>query len=215
MIYYNDFTELNIPDIIHKKVGAIIDNYFDKLDVYILKIASIIGDMFDLTKLKQAVLIDNSANATLSILKDNGDNFLYEKLCSLENKQIIEILYDLDIKKKYVVCKFSIPFLREVLYQRTPSEYRNQIHYIVGKLVKVSTMSKSHQKFKYIDEIRELGILEKHLKYSQVSIHDNFLNGKLSTTQLNDDNYLNINNLKTLIIRQICAKIKSIMIKII
>ena len=62
-----------------------------KLDVYILKIASIIGDMFDLTKLKQAVLIDNSANATLSILKDNGDNFLYEKLCSLENKQIIFI----------------------------------------------------------------------------------------------------------------------------
>ena len=212
MIYYNDFTELNIPDIIHKKVGAIIDNYFDKLDVYILKIASIIGDMFDLTKLKQAVLIDNSANATMSILKDNGDNFLYERLCSLEDKQIIEILYDLDIKKKYVVCKFSIPFLREVLYQRTPSEYRNQIHYIIGKLVKVSTMSKSHQKLKYIDEIRELGILEKHLKYSQVSIHDNFLNGKLSTTQLNDDNYLNINNLKTLIIRQICAKIKSIKI---
>ena len=28
MIKYNDFTELKIPDIIEKKVGAIIDNYF-------------------------------------------------------------------------------------------------------------------------------------------------------------------------------------------
>ena len=212
MLYYNDFTELNIPDIIQKKVGAIIDNFLDKLEIYILKLASIIGNIFDLAKLKQALRIDNSANAALNILKDSGENFLYEKLCALEENNIISILYDLDIKKKYVICKFSIPFLREVLYQRTPTEYRNQMHYVIGKLVKVSTMNKSHQKFKHMDETMELGILEKHLKYSQVSIHDNFLNGKLSTTQINNDNYLNINNLKTLIIRQICAKIKSIKI---
>ena len=212
MIYYNDFTELNIPDIIHKKVGAIIDNYLDKIDIYILKIASIIGDKFDLTKLKQAVLIDNSSNDSMSIIKDKGDNFLYDQLCSLEEKNIIEILYDLEFKKKYVVCKFSVPFLREVLYQRTPSEYRNQIHYIIGKLVKFSTYTKSQQKIRYNEEVMDLGILEKHLKYSQISIHDNFLNGKLSTTKLENDNYLNINNLKTLIIRQICVKIKSIKI---
>ena len=212
MLYYNDFTELNIPDIIQKKVGAIIDNFLDKLEIYILKLASIIGNVFDLTKLKQALRIDNSANAALNILKDSGENFLYEKLCALEENNIIVILYDLDIKNKYVICKFSIPFLREVLYQRTPTEYRNQMHYVIGKLVKVSTMNKSHQKYKHMDETMELGILEKHLKYSQVSIHDNFLNGKLSTTQINNDNYLNINNLKTLIIRQICAKIKSIKI---
>ena len=212
MLYYNDFTVLNIPDIIQKKVGAIIDNNLDKLEIYILKIAAIIGDKFDLTKLKQAVRLDNSSNAAFNIFKESGQRFLYEKLCVLEDKNIIEILYDLDIKKKYVICKFSIPFLREVLYQRTPSEYRNQMHYVIGRLVKDSTMNKSHQKIKYMDEIMELGILHKHLKYSQVSIHDNFLNGKLSTTQLNNDNYLNINNLKTLIIRQICAKIKSIKI---
>ena len=212
MLYYNDFTELYIPDIIQKKVGAIIDNFLDKLDIYILKIASIIGNIFDLTKLKQALRIDNSASAAINILKDSGDTFLYEKLYSLEEKNIIEILYDLDIKKKYVICKFSIPFLREVLYQRTPSEYRNQMHYIIGKLVKESSISKSHQKLKYYDEIMELGILQKHLIYSQISIHDNFLNGKLSTTEYNNDNYLNINNLKTLIIRQVCAKIKSIKI---
>ena len=212
MIFYNDFTELNIPDIIQKKVGEIIDNYLDKLEIYILKVAAIIGDIFDLTKLKQAIRIDNSANASMSIFKDNCDYFLYEKLYILESKNIIEVMYDLDIKNKYVVCKFSVPFLREILYQRTPSEYRNQMHYVIGKLVKVSVMSKSHQKLRYMSDIMELGILEKHLKYSQVSIHDNFLNGKLSTTQLNNDNYLNINNLKTLIIRQICAKIKSIKI---
>ena len=212
MIYFNDFTELIIPDTIQKKVGAIIDNYLDKLEIYLLKIASIIGNKFDLIKLNQAVRIDNTANDTMNIVKDNDDNFLYEKLCILQSKNIIEILYDLDIKNKFVVCKFSVPFLREILYQRTPAEYRNQMHYIIGKLVKVSTMSKSHQKLRYMNDIMELGILEKHLKYSQVSIHDNFLNGKFSTTQLNNDNYLNINNLKTLINRQICAKIKSIKI---
>ena len=212
MIKYNDFTELKIPDIIEKKVGAIIDNYLDNLDIYILKLASVIGNIFDLTKLKQAVLLDNSANSTMNIIKDNCNNFIYEKLLALEENYMIEILYDLNIKKKYVICKFSVPFLREILYQRTPSEYRNQIHYIIGRLVNVNNLIKTNDKIKYIDEMMELGILQKHLQYSQISIHDNFLNGKLSTIQLNGDNYLNINNLKTLIIRIICAKIKSIKI---
>ena len=212
MLKYNDFTELKIPNIIVKKVTSIIDNYLDNLDIYILKLASVIGNIFDLTKLKQAVLLDNSANSTMNIIKDNCTNFLYEKLCELEEKYMIEILYDLNIKKKKVICKFSVPFLREILYQRTPSEYRNQIHYIIGRLVNVNNLIKSDDKVKYMDEMMELGILQKHLKYSQISIHDNFLNGKLSTIQIEDDNYLNINNLKTLIIRQICAKIKSIKI---
>ena len=212
MIKYNDFTELKIPDIIEKKVGAIIDNYLDNLDIYILKLASVIGNIFDLTKLKQAVLLDNSANSTMNIIKDNCNNFIYEKLCALEENYMIEILYDLNIKKRYVICKFSVPFLREVLYQRTPSEYRNQIHYVIGRLVNVNNLIKSNGKIKYMDEMMELGILQKHLQFSQISIHDNFLNGKLSTIQLNGDNYLNINNLKTLIIRIICAKIKSIKI---
>ena len=212
MILYNDFTEIKIPDFIVKKVGAIIDNYLDNLDIYILKIASVIGNMFDLTKLKQAVLLDNSANSSMNIIKDNCTNFLYEKLCELEENYMIEILYDLNIKKKDVVCKFSVPFLREILYQRTPSEYRNQIHFVMGRLVHVSNWMKSSNKMKYMNEMMELGILQKHLKFSQISLHDNFLNGKLSTIQIRDDNYLNINNLKTLIIRQICAKIKSIKI---
>ena len=212
MIEYNDFTEIIIPEIIKKKVGSIIDNYLDNLDIYILKLASVIGNMFDLTKLKQAILLDNSASSTMNIIKDNCNNFLYEKLCALEKNSIIEILYDLNIEKKDVICKFSVPFLREVLYQRTPSEYRNQIHYIIGRLVNVNNIIKSNDKVKYMDEMMELGILEKHLKYSQISIHDNFLNGKLSSSQLNDDNYININNLKTLIIRKISAKIKSIKI---
>ena len=212
MIEYNDFTEIKIPEIIKKKVGSIIDNYLDNLDIYILKIASVIGNMFDLTKLKQAILLDNSASSTMNIIKDNCNNFLYEKLCALQKNLIIEILYDLNTEKKNVICKFSIPFLREVLYLRTPSEYRNQIHYIIGRLVNVNNIIKSNDRVRYLDEMMELGILEKHLKYSQISIHDNFLNGKLSSIQLNDDNYINITNLKTLIIRKIVAKIKSIKI---
>ena len=211
MMEYNDFTEIKIPEIIKKKVGSIIDNYLDNLDIYILKLASVIGNMFDLTKLKQAILLDNSASSTMNINK-NCNNFLYERLCALEKNNIIEILYDLNIEKKDVICKFSVPFMREILYQRTPCEYRNQIHFIIGRLVNVNNIIKSNDKVKYMDEMMELGILEKHLKYSQISIHDNFLNGKLSSSQLNDDNYININNLKTLIIRKISAKIKSIKI---
>ena len=212
MIKYNDFTELKIPDIIEKRIEAIIDNYLDNLDKYILKIAAVIGNIFELTKLKQVVLLDNSANSTMNIIKDNCNNFLYEKLCALEENYMIEILYDLNIKKKVFICKFSVPFLREVLYQRTPGEYRNQIHYIIGRLVNVNNVIKDNEKVKYMDEMMGLAMLQKHLKYSQISIHDNFLNGKLSTIQLKTDNYLNINNLKTLIIRQICAQIKSIKI---
>ena len=212
MIEYNDFTEIKIPSIIEKKVGEIIDNYLDNLDIYILKLASVIGNIFDLTKLKQAILLDNSANSTMNVIKDNCNNFLYEKLCALEENYVIEILYDLDTIKKSVICKFSVPFLREILYQRTPSEYRNQIHYIIGRLFNVNNIVKSNDKVKYMDEMMELGILEKHLKYSKISIHENFLNGKLSTNQLCDDKYININNLKTLTIRKISAKIKSIKI---
>ena len=95
----------------------------------------------------------------------------------IRRKLYDEILYDLNVKKKDVICKFSIPFLREVLYQRTPSEYRNQIHYAIGRLVNANNLKKSSDKLKYVDEIMELGILQKHLKYSQISIHDNFLNG--------------------------------------
>ena len=208
MLKYNDFTELNIPNIIEKKVGEIINKELDAEEICLLKIASLLGDLFDLTRLKQVIIIDSSSNFVNS-LKNGEELCLYKKLVSLESKYIIEILEDLDIKHKFVVCKFSIPFLREILYKRIPSEQRNQLHYIIGKMIKLNFTSKGFKRNKYMSDEMELEMLKKHLKYSEVALHENFLKGNIST---NTNENLNINNLKTLIIQQICAKISSIKI---
>ena len=208
MLKYNDFTELNIPNIIEKKVGEIINKELDAEEICLLKIAALLGDLFDLTRLKQVIIIDSSSNFVNS-LKNGEELCLYKKLVSLESKYIIEILEDLDIKHKFVVCKFSIPFLREILYKRIPSEQRNQLHYIIGKMIKLNFTSKGFKRNKYMSDEMELEMLKKHLKYSEVALHENFLKGNIST---NTNENLNINNLKTLIIQQICAKISSIKI---
>ena len=210
MIKYNDFTELNIPKEIEKKITEIINNQLDVEEICLLKIASLLGDVFELTRLKQVIIIDSSSNFVNSI-KNGEELCLYKKLCNLESKYIIEILEDLDMKHKFVVCKFSIPFLRELLYKRIPSEQRNQLHYIIGKMIKINFASKGHKKNKYMSDEMELEMLKKHLKYSEVAIHENFLKGNFTSNEPMNDN-LNINNLKTLIIQQICAKISSIKI---
>ena len=210
MIKYNDFTELNIPKVIEKKISEIINNQLDVEEICLLKIASLLGDIFELTRLKQVIIIDSSSTFVNSI-KNGEELCLYKKLRNLESKYIIEILEDLDIKHKFVVCKFSIPFLREILYKRIPSEQRNQLHYIIGKMIKINFASKGHKKNKYMSDEMELEMLKKHLKYSEVAIHENFLKGNFTSNEPTNDN-LNINNLKTLIIQQICAKISSIKI---
>ena len=210
MLKFNDFTELNIPNIIEKKIGEIINTELDAEETCLLKIASLLGDLFDLSRLKQVILIDSTSNFVNSI-KNGEELCLYKKLCNLESKYIIEILEDLDIRHKFVICKFSIPFLREILYKRIPSEQRNQLHYIIGKMIRINFTSKGYKKNKYMSEEMELEMLKKHLKYSEIAIHENFLKGNISNNELINDN-LNINNLKTLIIQQICAKISSIKI---
>ena len=210
MLKYNDYTELNIPHIFEKKISEIINNQLDLEEICLLKIASLLGDKFDLSRLKQVILIDSSSNF-VNAIKNGEELCLYKKLRILESKYIIEILEDLDIKHKSVICKFSIPFLREILYKRIPSEQRNQLHYIIGKMIRINFTSKGHKKNKYLSDEMELDMLKKHLKYSEIAIHENFLKGKFSSYEPTNDN-LNINNLKTLIIQQICAKISSIKI---
>ena len=210
MIEYNDFTELNIPEIIQKRVGYIIDNYLDEEEKYILKIATILGDLFDLTQLKIIVKMDNSMNFSMDILKDSNEYYLYDLLYKLQQKNFIEILNDLDIKKKHVVCKFSVPFLREVLYHRTLSEQRNQLHYLVAKIIGIiKTPKKDQKKYRYMSNEKELGILENHLKYCEASINENL--GTTFNNDINKDN-LNINNLKILINKRLCTKISQIKI---
>ena len=210
MIKYNNFTEMTLSRIVQKKIGEIISNILDDEDICLLKIASLFGDLFELSQLSHVILIDNSS-IFIPYLKKGDDYYIYKKLKELESKYIIEIIEDLDLKNKYVICKFSIPFLREILYQRIPSEQRNQLHYIIGKMTKINFHSKYGKRNKYISNEDQLKMLKNHLKFSEITIHENFLKGTLSNSELVNDN-LNINNLKTLLTQAICSKISSIKI---
>ena len=210
MLRFNDFTEFPLSRIIQRKIGEIISNELDEEEVCLLKIASLFGDLFELSQIKQVILIDNTS-IFLSYLRKGEDQYIYKELRDLEAKYIIEIIEDLDLKNKYVICKFSIPFLREILYQRIPSEQRNQLHYIIGKMTKVNFIPKYGKRSKYLSNDDELDMLKNHLKFSEITIHENFLKGTLSSSEMENDN-LNINNLKTLLTQEICLKISSIKI---
>ena len=210
MLKYNDFTKMTLSRIIQKKVDEIINNNLDDEDICLLKFASLFGDFFELSQLKQVILIENTS-IFIPYLKKGEDYYIYNKLKELESKYIIEIMEDLDLKNKYVVCKFSISFLREILYQRIPSDIRNQLHYIIGKMTKINFNSKYGKRSKYLSNEDELEMLKNHLKFSEITIHENFLKGSLSNPEMINDN-LNINNLKTLLTQEICSKISSIKI---
>ena len=209
MLKYNDFTQLTLSRIFKKSIGEII-NALNIEEVCLLKIASLFGDLFELSQLKQVILIDNTSSF-VSHLKKGEDDYIYNKLKNLESKYIIEIIEDLDLKNKYVICKFSIPFFREILYQRIPSEQRNQLHYIIGKMTKINFNYKYGKRSKYLSNEDELEMLKNHLKFSEITIHENFLKGSAINNEIINDN-LNINNLKTLLTQQICSKISSIKI---
>lgn len=201
-----DWSEFTIPMRLEKIIGNIIDTLTTK-EIILLKHASIIGNIFDLHKL-------NEINPFNNVTKQD----LYSLLKSLEEKQILEFLHDLDQKK--LVCKFSVPFFREILYQRMLIEQKTEIHSVLAR-------SMQFNKFKYLPHEKEVKIIEKHLKNSE----------KTLMTQMQDDIYeimkndkgmihlqlmieklkendLNINNMKMISLKNICEKLKYIDLKI-
>ncbi len=220
MIKYNDYTDLKIPFFIEKMISSIIDMNLEVDDCIILKLASILGNIFDSCKLKQLIKLENKNLFIDFKMKDR--NFIYKKLKKYEELNLIEILYDLDINNKFVVAKFSIPFLREIFYQRMLYDYRCHVHYVIGKMLKLSLPEK-YNKYKYLNEEFEPKILEHHLKMGETSIRSAISNYILNQEDINNikipnnnklekkkDDELNINDLKTLIIQQVCSKIESI-----
>ena len=190
MIDSNDLSEMNIPLIIEKFIGSIIDDLPSR-DVISLKLASVIGDLFDNKKLKS--LMKLTTNFTLS------NSEMYSLLISLEEKNIIEILYDLDIDNKFVVCKFAIPFLREVLYSRLLLEQKSQCHSLLGKMLK------NEDTKRYLSKEKELYVLEKHLKYAEMSIYKEIESPSHASPF--KDTKINFHNLKFLIVKKIVNKL--------
>ena len=184
---WNDFT---IPLRIEKICGEMIDSLNER-DIIILKHAATIGNLFDIQTL-------------LTIIPFKGVTLpdLYDELKKIEQKRMIEILYDLDPKKKTVIYKFCCPFLKETLYQRMLIEQRNDIHMQIARLIQKKQIS-------YLPSLKlEKLNLRKQLENGQKSIIKEMEENPSETKDGAET--LNMQSLKILIVKEICDKLKDI-----
>ena len=149
-----DWSKLNIPFIIEKVVGNIIDSLKCE-DIITLKHASVIGTIFDLDKLYK-----------LNILNSLNSEGLKQKIYKYAEYGLIEILFDFDPKK--IVVKFSIPFLKEILYKRMLVETKNEIHLKVARLM-------GDSKFRYLPREIEKKLVNHHLIEEEKTILDHLV----------------------------------------
>ena len=149
-----DWGKLNIPFIIEKVVGNIIDSLKCE-DIITLKHASVIGTIFDLEKLYK-----------LNIINSLNFEGLKQKVYKFAENGLIEILYDLDPKK--IILQFCIPFLKEVLYKRMLVEIKNEIHLKVARLM-------GDSKFSYLKRNIEKELVDYHLIEEEKTILDHLV----------------------------------------
>ena len=149
-----DWGKLNIPFIIEKVVGNIIDSLKCE-DIITLKHASVIGTIFDLEKLYK-----------LNIINSLNFEGLKQKVYKFAEYGLIEILYDLDPKK--IILQFCIPFLKEVLYKRMLVEIKNEIHLKVARLM-------GDSKFSYLKRNIEKELVNYHLIEEEKTILDHLV----------------------------------------
>ena len=191
MMRLRDYRQIKIPIIIEKVLGNIIDA-LKCIEIIILKQASVIGNIFDIDILGDLM---SSFSTTFDDLLDAIKNF--------ESLGIIEILYD--IKLKHLVAMFSLPLMREVLYQRLLVEQRTEIHSRVARKMEFS-------KYSYMPKEIEYEILRRHLESSEntmMNILEEDKNGKI-IDRVNG----NLVNRKILITKQIIEKLKIVDLKI-
>ena len=149
-----DWEILNIPFIIEKVVGNIIDSLKCE-DIITLKHASVIGAIFDLEKLYK-----------LNIINSLNFEGLKQKIYKYAEFGLLEILYDLDPKK--IIVQFCIPFLKEVLYKRMLVETKNEIHLKVARLM-------GDSKFSYLKRDTEKQLVNYHLIEEEKTILDHLV----------------------------------------
>ena len=149
-----DWDQLNIPFIIEKVVGNIIDSLKCE-DIITLKHASVIGAIFDLEKLYK-----------LNIINSLNFESLKQKIYKYAEYGLVEILYDLDPKK--IIVQFCIPFLKEVLYKRMLVETKNEIHLKVARLM-------GDSKFSYLKRGIEKELVNYHLIEEEKTILDHLV----------------------------------------
>ena len=191
MMLLRDYRQIKIPIIIERVLGNIIDS-LKCIEIIILKQASVIGNIFDIDILSDLL---SSFSTTFDDLLDAIKNF--------ESLGIIEILYDL--KLKHLVAMFSLPLMREVLYQRLLVEQRCDIHSRVARKMEFS-------KYSYMPKEIEYEILKRHLEASENTMMNTLEEDKEG--KIIDRVNSNLANRKILITKQIIEKLKIVDLKI-
>ena len=191
MMRLKDYRQIKIPIIIERVLGNIIDS-LKCMEIIILKQASVIGNIFDIDILSDLL---SSFSTTFDDLLDSIKNF--------ESVGIIEILYDL--KLKHLVAMFSLPLMREVLYQRLLVEQKTDIHSRVARKMEFS-------KYSYMQKEIEYEILKRHLESSESTLMNSLEedNSGKAIDRINS----NLANRKILITKQIIEKLKIVDLKI-
>lgn len=115
LFYINEFITLPVPLSSLKINSPILDKLSCK-QILLMKVASIIGDTFNLTVLKR-----------LNPFKDQGlpNDEIEVTLQELERNEIIGII---DETESNIVYQFTDLFMREVLYQRMTYNQRRELH---------------------------------------------------------------------------------------
>jgi hypothetical protein len=126
---------------------------------------------------------------------------LYDELKKIEERGMIEYLYDIDPKKKTVIYKFCCPFLKETLYQRMLIEQRNDIHMQIARLIQ-----KNHVSYLPNLKLEKLN-LRKQLENGQKSIIKE-MEAPVNVDSNENKEVLNVNSLKILIVKEICDKLR-------
>ena len=189
-----DWNDIIIPYIYEKIASNSINKLLNFKEILILKYASIIGTIFDIKTL-------DKINPLNSIIKIEDIINLSEKLTK---EYFAELHNENQIKKNKLICQITFPFLREVLYQKFLIETRARLHM---KLAGIISMSKRIIYFSLDDEIK---LLKKHLFNSEINIINELKSYKneneIKTIKdiLQSKKDLSFNNLKILLIKEIC-----------
>ena len=191
-----DWSNLLIPYVYEKISSMMINNLLNFKETLLLKYACTIGTIFDIQTLDKI--------NPLNILIKREDLFeIMQKLC---DEYIIEIFDDENIirkSKKFLICKMSFPFMREVLIQKFPIERRAGLH---AKTAKLLTGGK---KMYFFSSKIEGKILRRHLIYSEIDVVKEVESkiGKNIPETYKNTKIMNSENLKVLFVKDLCSRI--------
>ena len=141
----------------------------------------------------------NKINPLNNIIKDEDIFKLVEKL---NENYFIELHNETQQKKNKLICQITFPFLRETLYQKFLMETRAPFHM---KLAVIISMSKRIIYFSLDDELK---FLKRNLINSEANIIDEMKRKRRAIETIKDileiQKDLSYNNLKILLIKEIC-----------